>query len=256
MEKLAAEVAAKFATVCVKLRQLKPEIEKIRSYFQESIRSSVTLAGCRSFREFCENRLYRSQQAVYKMLSSATKEHTEKKKVVKATTAHQKPGIAREDIEQLRSACFAAARHFDAEANGNQAAAEKAKEEFLAISKAKPWIFGDVPNYRLMLLELLAEIGKQNEELPMPTPLMCMAAAMRKRLGIDEQSFGIPPEQEALPSAAAEHLGRPMAGRPGAAQTREATLVQPEAEMADGKRRPNQRAEAAPRTSPQSLSRE
>jgi hypothetical protein len=196
MEKLAEEVTTKFSTGCVKLRELKPKVEKIRSYFQENVRGSVTLSGCRSFREFCEKRLRRREQSVYRMLSSDTKKRQEKIRVPKSPAVRQKPVMARDEIRRLRCACFAAVQYFEAEAKGNNAEAKKSKEEFFAIIKMgsiKPLIFGD--------------------------PLTFRPDAMRKRSGIDEASFGILPKQDPLSSAATEHSGRPMGGPPGATQT-------------------------------------
>jgi hypothetical protein len=239
METLAEEVATGFSTVCVKLRELKPKIEQIRSHFQENKRGSVTLSGCRSFREFCENRLHRTEQAVYRLLSSDSKKSQRKTRVPKVPTAHQKPTFADEDIERLRSACFAAARYFDAEDSGEKMEAAKAKAEFLAIKNAgfmKPLISRTVPNYRSMLMGLLTEICKQDEKLLLPTPLMRSVAAMRKQLGVDEESFGILAKQDPPPSAAAQHSDRPMAGPLGVPHRR--SDANSGVKMADGSRGP------------------
>ncbi len=91
IEKLAEKVAAEFGTVCVKLSDLKPKIDQIRSYFQASIRGSVTLAGWPLFREFCEKRLHRCEQTVYKMLASDTKKREPGKTIPKAPPARPKP---------------------------------------------------------------------------------------------------------------------------------------------------------------------
>src|SRR5271163_44953 len=195
IEKVAAEVAAEFSTVCVKLRELKPKIEQIRSYFQGNVRGSAMLVGCRSFREFCKKRLHRSEQTVYRMLSSDAKKRQEKIRVPKSPTARQKPVIAREEIQRLRRACFAVVRYFEAEASGNDAEAKKSKAEFFTIIKmgsVRPLIFGD--------------------------SLTCRSDAMRKRSGVDEEGFGITaPDPLLFPDA--EHAGGPMAAPPGPART-------------------------------------
>ena len=185
-----------FRRVCVKLRELKPKVEQIRSYFQRNVRGSVTLSGCRSFREFCEKRLHRTEQSVYRMLSSDIKKRQEKIRVSKSPAVRQKPVMARDEIQRLRCACFAAVRYFEAEAKGNNAEAKKSKAEFFAIFKmgsVKPSIFGD--------------------------PLTCRPDAVRKRSGVDEASFGILAKQDPPSSAATEHSGRPMGGPPGATRT-------------------------------------
>jgi len=221
IEKLAEEVAAHFETVCAKLSELRPKVEKIKSYFRESIRGSVTLAGCRSFREFCEKRLHRCEQTVYKMLASDTKKREPGKTTPKAPPARSKP-VASEDFERLRCACAAASRHFDAEDTGDKAKAEQAKAEFRAITKApsiKPLIIGDVPNYRSILLDLLTTVCKVNEELPLPRPLTRSVAAVRKRLGLNAENFGIFPEQDPPPSTDGEPSGRPIADAPRAPES-------------------------------------
>lgn len=49
IEQLAAEVTAEFSTVCAKLSEPKPKIEKIQSYFRESGRWSVTVEAKAQF---------------------------------------------------------------------------------------------------------------------------------------------------------------------------------------------------------------
>ncbi len=129
MGQLAERVTTGVSMVCVQLRELRPEIEQIRSYFREDIRGSVTLSGCRSFHEFCKNRLHRSEQAVYRLLSSDTKKSQNKTRVPKVPTAHQKLTFAHDGIERLRSACFAAAHYFDTEDSGQRMEAAQAKAE-------------------------------------------------------------------------------------------------------------------------------
>jgi hypothetical protein len=133
MEKLAADVTTEFLGACGNLRELKPKIDQIRSYYQENVRGSVTLAGCRYFHDFCKMHLHRTPQAVYKMLSSDSDKQQEKKNVPKSPTTHRKPVISKADTERLRAACLAAARHFDAEDTGNTPEASKAKAEFFTI---------------------------------------------------------------------------------------------------------------------------
>jgi hypothetical protein len=221
MEKLAADVTKEFSAACLKLKELRPRIKKIQRYFQKNVRGSVTLAGCGSFREFCKDRLHRSEQAVYRMLSSDGKKQKEKKKHPKPPTT--KPVLASQDIERLRAACSAASRYFEADDNGNKEKAKIAKAEFLAITNAesfKPFISGDVPIYSSILFDLLGEICRVNKQFPLPIPLMRVVDATRKRLGVDDESFGILPAQKPLPSAATElPASRAMAAQPGAAQT-------------------------------------
>jgi hypothetical protein len=225
IEKLAEEVAAEFGTVCAKLSELRPKVEKIQLYFRESVRGSVTLAGCRSFREFCEKRLRRCEQTVYKMLASDPEKREPGKTIPKAPPTRPKPVVASEDFERLRCACTAASRHFDAEDTGDKAEAENAKAEFRSITNApsiKPLITGDVPNYCSILLDLLTTICKLDARLPLPTLLTRSVAAVRKRLGLNAENFGILSEQDPPPSADGEHSRRPIAETPRASQSGEA----------------------------------
>ena len=68
MESLAKETTQEFRDRFRKLRELKPKIQRIQDYFANNVRGSVTLAGCSSFKEFCEKKLGRTKQAVYSLL--------------------------------------------------------------------------------------------------------------------------------------------------------------------------------------------
>ena len=204
MEKLAADVAKQFSAACLKLKELRPKIEKIQSYFQQNVRGSVTVAGCGSFRQFCKDRLHRTEQAVYQMLSSDGEKSKKKESNFKLPTKKPKPVLVTVEIEQLRAACFAASRYFEADDKGDKEEAKTAKAEFLAITNAasfKPLISGDVPNHLSITLDLLSEICKLNVKTTLPMPLMRIVGATRKRLGLDDESFGILTNKAALSSA-------------------------------------------------------
>jgi len=196
-EELAVLVEAEFNGYCQKLRDLKPQVEAVREAFK-TLTGSKTIAGCRSFPEFCEKKLHRTKQAVYAMLGDYSKKPKNdgqskgKKNVPQQTATHHALGLADEDVERMRTGCNAAVRHFEAESRGDQTEAEKAKQEFLAISKAeslKPVIFGDQPNYKMLVIDLLSEVEKVGEKLPVSLTRKCQA--IRKRLGIDDGSFGL-----------------------------------------------------------------
>lgn len=68
-EELALKLERDFAPLCTKLRDLRPDVEKMRRMFKELCRArAVTIAGCRNFGEFCEKKLGRQRQTVYEML--------------------------------------------------------------------------------------------------------------------------------------------------------------------------------------------
>jgi len=200
-EELASFVEKEFNGCCQKLRDLKPQIEAVREAFK-TLTGSKTIADCRSFPEFCEKKLNRTKQAVYAMLgdysekSKKAGQSSDKKKTTQQQAAgHQTLALADEDVERMRTGCNAAVRHFEAEANGDREEAEEAKQEFLAISKAeslKSVIFGDQPNYKMIVIDLLSDIEKVGDKLPVMLTRKCQA--IRKRLGLDDASFGLNPE--------------------------------------------------------------
>jgi hypothetical protein len=69
-EKLALQVLEELdQAICVKLRQLKPRLEKLRAYFKE-LRGTEQIAGCKTWKEFCRNKLNRTGRAVRKLLAA------------------------------------------------------------------------------------------------------------------------------------------------------------------------------------------
>jgi len=200
-EELAAFLEKEFNGYCQKLRDLKPQIEAVQEAFK-TLTGSKTIAGCRSFSEFCEKKLHRTKQAVYSMLGDYAKKSGKRgqssdkgESMPQKPAVHQTLALAEEDVERMRTGCNAAVRYFDAEAKGHEEEAEKAKKEFIAISKAeslKSVIFGDQPNYKMILLDVLSDIEKVGDKLPVALTRKC--EAIRKRLRIDDASFGLTPE--------------------------------------------------------------
>jgi hypothetical protein len=107
---------------------------------------------------------------------------------------HPNLNLSSEDVERMRTGLNAAVRHFEAEATGDETKAEEAKQEFLGIAEAeslKSTIFGDQPNYKLLLVQLLGMIEQVGDKVPMMLITHCRA--IRKRIGIDDVSFGVQP---------------------------------------------------------------
>lgn len=75
------EVVVYFTTWHKKLRELKPQIVIVQGLFAQHVRGSVTLCGCRSFREFCEKKLNVKQQTVYAMLGGYSEKAKKKRQV-------------------------------------------------------------------------------------------------------------------------------------------------------------------------------
>lgn len=191
-ENRAQKLADEVAPLCVKLKAMKPQIEKVQADFKK-LKGSQTILGCRCFKDFCEKKLDRTEQAVYAMLGDySNKQKAKKKRGSQKSTTHESLDLESEDVERMRTGLNAAVRHFEAEAVGDDTKAEEAKKEFLEIAKAeslKSAIFGDLPNYKLLLVQLLGMIEKVGEEVP--KTLITHCRAIRKRIGIDDVSFGL-----------------------------------------------------------------
>jgi hypothetical protein len=209
-EKRAQQLINEFAPLCVKLKALKPQIEKVQADFKK-LKGSQTILGCRHFKEFCEKKLNRKEQTVYAMLGDYTKKQKSKKdgdgSKPRKPTLHQSLNLSDEDVERMRTGLNAVARARAAEAVGDNAKSDEAWQEYEAISQAeslKSSISGDLPNYKLLLVQLLGMIEKVGEKVPMS--LITHARAIRKRIGLDDASFGLEtadrkPPQSAPPAA-------------------------------------------------------
>jgi antitoxin component of RelBE/YafQ-DinJ toxin-antitoxin module len=68
-KKLAADILEQLGSVwCVKLRELKPKVKKLKGYFK-ILRGSDRIEGCRTWEQFCDEKLGRTASAVRKMLA-------------------------------------------------------------------------------------------------------------------------------------------------------------------------------------------
>jgi len=69
-ENLASRILTELdAALCVKLKERKAEIEELRDYFKD-LKGKETIAGCKTWAEFCEKKLHRTDRAVRKMLAA------------------------------------------------------------------------------------------------------------------------------------------------------------------------------------------
>ena len=73
-EALASQVLEQIDAICIKLRELKPQLEQLRGCFQGLSKSKGTIAGCRTWNEFCTTKLHRTRRAVNGLLSGAKAE--------------------------------------------------------------------------------------------------------------------------------------------------------------------------------------
>lgn len=161
MEALAQEVAREFKTQCRKIRALRPHIQRIQDYFSSSVRGSITLAGCSSFKEFCEKKLGRSKQAVYSMLGEYPEKRKEKKQRQPKRQREYEDGLSEEDVMRMRTGLNAVVRAKEAERNNSREEAEAAWVEFQKIAEVEPLrstLAGDRPNYKVMLIDLVRAV--------------------------------------------------------------------------------------------------
>ena len=160
MEVLAIEIASEFRTHASKLSLLRPSIELIKNYFQANVRGSVTLADCRSFKDFCEKKLNRTEQAVYAMLGGYSKKQKAKKQHVPNNQREYDDHIPQEAVTRMRTALNAVQRSIQAKTKDEK---DEAWREFEMISQAEPLksvIDGDQPNYKVLLFDALAAAGQ------------------------------------------------------------------------------------------------
>lgn len=147
MERMLREVVMKFNSHCRSLRELRPQIEQIDAYFDSHPRGSVTLAGCRSFKECCEKLLHMSEQRVYAMLGDYYQKAKEKRlrkpkpASVLASPAKQEAAVrALDAISRYRTA-------------KTQEAKDQAWKEYEEI--ADGWVAGELPDYQRLLRDVL-----------------------------------------------------------------------------------------------------
>jgi hypothetical protein len=67
-DKRADFVIAAMGALTAKLREFKPQIEESRRDFRK-LKGNQTIAGCKTWAEFCEKKLHRTDRAVRKMLA-------------------------------------------------------------------------------------------------------------------------------------------------------------------------------------------
>jgi hypothetical protein len=210
-ERFVQEVVVYFTTWHKKLRELKPQIVIVQGLFSQHVRGSVTLCGCRSFKEFCVTKLgVKSEQTVYAMLGNySEKSKAKAKQRVPKGERERDDEIPREAVMRMRTALEKVQQARHAETDAEKAAAWR---EFDEIAEAQPLpsamrskIVDDQPDYQRLLRDVLlaalqlhaalsnivkAGILEEDSALLMATRAALdagkMLAAVRKRLNIDQ----------------------------------------------------------------------
>jgi hypothetical protein len=165
MEKVASEVANDFRACCRKLKELAPKVKIIQDYFATSVRGSVTLAGCGSFKEFCQKKLGRTKQAVYAMLGEYPQRQKERKRKQPKKVPVPPLELSEAAVIRMRDGLNAVYRARSAEKKGRKQDAEAAWNEYDCIAEAEPIrskIQGDHPNLEMIVAELLTVIESQS----------------------------------------------------------------------------------------------
>ena len=233
-DRLATKLEQEFASVCVKLKSLKPEVEMMQAMFKALCKGSLTIAGCRNFGEFCEKRLGRKRQTVYEMLGSYKakqkksgnpgngERETQGNAFARSGNRDQLKQVLAETkakVERLLPVGQAAAKFVEALKSGDEDKKEEAIKE-LQFTIDAPQQSGlnsnDQPNTALMLHELLAEIERVGDRIFAAAPtLVKLANAQIKRLSLHGkigfvQSWGpststmaVPPEKPQMQAAEA-----------------------------------------------------
>jgi hypothetical protein len=92
-------------SLCIKLRELKPQLEELRSHFKELKKSGGRIAGCKTWDEFCTKKLHRTRRAVNTLLSQANEQQMEREKTSHLEAAQ---GSETSAVEQEDSFCSVA----------------------------------------------------------------------------------------------------------------------------------------------------
>jgi len=159
-EERARKVVAKFGVVCATLKEIKPEVDAIKEFFNAHPRNTVEVLGCKSFRDFCLDRLHRNESTVYKMLRGDEKKEKEPKKPVPKKREREGDHIAREAVMRMWTALDKVQHARHAKTDAEKAAAWR---EFDEIAEAQPLpsvmlnskIAGDQPDYEKLLHDVL-----------------------------------------------------------------------------------------------------
>src|SRR5205807_7700576 len=103
MEKLAVQTALEFRACSRELRTLRPKIQHIQDYFASSVRGSVTLVGCSSFKDYCERKLGRTRQAIYALLGNYPQKQKEKQKRQTKGERVYNGGLTQDDVTRMQT---------------------------------------------------------------------------------------------------------------------------------------------------------
>jgi hypothetical protein len=87
---LADSVIAAMGVLTVKLRELKPQIQELRTAFGK-LKGNQTIARCKTWNQFCKSQLHRTDRAVRMMLAESPERTNEKRNSAEKTSAKPAP---------------------------------------------------------------------------------------------------------------------------------------------------------------------
>jgi len=159
-EHFVQEVVVYFTTWHKKLRELKPQIVIVQGLFAQHVRGSVTLCGCRSFKEFCVTKLgVKSEATVYAMLGNYSEKAKARKQRAPKGERERDDEIPRQAVMRMRTALdkVQQARHAKTEAEAVEAwrAYDEIAEAQPLPSAMESKIVGDRPDYERLLRDVL-----------------------------------------------------------------------------------------------------
>jgi hypothetical protein len=156
IQERARKVVARFGVVCATLKEMKPEVDAIKEFFNARPRNTVEVLGCHSFRDFCLDRLHRNESTVYKMLRGDEKQEEPKKRVPKKRE-REEDHIPREAVIRMRTAIEKVNEARNAKTKDESDAAWKAYDEIAAAQPLVSTINGgsEEPDYRRLTATLL-----------------------------------------------------------------------------------------------------
>ena len=106
--------------LCIKLRDLTPQLEELRSHFKELKKYGGRIVGCKTWDEFCRKRLHRTRRAVNMLLCGAKEQQIERERTshlqvvqadeVSADQQEENPGSAAELETGQEEACHSAVK--------------------------------------------------------------------------------------------------------------------------------------------------
>jgi len=96
-------VIAAMGALTAKLRELKPQIEELRKDFRK-LKGTQEIAGCKTWKQFCKDKLHRTDSAVRKLLAAGGNEKQKPAGKIPAPTPDELKSVALKAIRRFAQA--------------------------------------------------------------------------------------------------------------------------------------------------------